>query len=232
MQTSRIKYWFVLLAIAMGLFYGFVVGNWLFALLALVVIGGIGHLLGRVVSGGFFGKMIKVPVDGFVLRSIELLRSLPRLVIIITIAAIAKKPSFLLLMTIIGATSWTGIARLTRAEFLRTRSLEFISAARSMGFSDIRIIFRHALPNSLAPVFVAIAFGIASAILIESGLSFLGIGVPEDATTWGSLLSQGRQNPEAAWLIMWPGFFIFITVTVYNLIGDGLRDALDPKLKQ
>jgi peptide/nickel transport system permease protein len=134
-----------------------------------------------------------------------------------------------MLMIIIGLTSWTGIARFTRAEFLRLRELEFIHAAKVLGFSDWRIIFKHALPNGLAPIFVSIAFGVASAILAESSLSFLGIGVPEDIVTWGSLLSIGKEEFDAWWLVVFPGFAIFITIMIYNLIGEGLRDALDPK---
>ena len=135
------------------------------------------------------------------------------------------------LMIIIGLTAWTGIARLTRAEFLRVSTMEYIQAAKSLGISEFRIIFKHALPNALAPALVAIAFGVASAILIESSLSFLGIGVPPSTVTWGSLLNLGREQFTAWWLLVFPGLAIFITVTVYNLLGEGLRDAFDPKLK-
>ena len=134
-------------------------------------------------------------------------------------------------MVIIGLTSWTGIARFTRAELLRIRNLEYISASNALGFSSIRTIFKHALPNALAPVFVSIAFGIASAILVEASLSFLGIGVPDDIVTWGALLNLGRQNLEAWWLIIYPGIAIFVTITIYNMIAESLRDALDPRLK-
>ena len=171
-----------------------------------------------------------IPIDTFVSRGIELLNSIPRLLLIITITAVVER-SIWIVMIIIGLTSWTGIARFTRAEFLRIRSLEFVQAAESLGFSSVRTIFKHALPNALAPVFVSIAFGIASAILIESGLSFLGIGVPTDIVTWGSLLNLGRQNLEAWWLIIYPGMAIFITITIYNMIAEASRDALDPKLK-
>ena len=136
------------------------------------------------------------------------------------------------LMIIIGLTAWTGIARLTRAEFLRISTMEYIQAAKSLGISEFRIIFKHALPNALAPALVAIAFGVASAILIESSLSFLGIGVPPSTVTWGSLLNLGREQFTAWWLLVFPGLAIFITVTVYNLLGEGLRDAFDPKLKK
>ena len=134
-------------------------------------------------------------------------------------------------MLIIGLISWTSIARFTRAEFFRTRSLNYIEASRALGFSERRIIFKHALPNSIAPVFVAIAFGVAVAIITESSLSFLGIGVPDDLVTWGALLRAGQERFTAWWMVVFPGTAIFLTVTIFNLIGDALRDATDPKLK-
>ena len=179
---------------------------------------------------GYLKEETNIPVDAFVSRGIELLNSIPRLLLIITITAVVER-SIWIVMIIIGLTSWTGIARFTRAEFLRIRSLEFVQASESLGFSSARTIFKHALPNALAPVFVSIAFGIASAILIESSLSFLGIGVPDDIVTWGSLLNLGRQNLEAWWLIIYPGMAIFLTITIYNMIAEASRDALDPKLK-
>ncbi len=170
-------------------------------------------------------------VDITISRLIELMVSIPTLLLIVSVAAIAK-PSIFLVMVIIGLTSWTRIARFTRGELLRVRSLEYIQAAQALGLSELRIIFRHALPNALAPVFVAIAFGIAAAILVESSLSFLGIGVPPSTVTWGSLLAAARNTTSAWWLAIFPGFAIFITVTVFNLVGEGLRDALDPRLKE
>jgi peptide/nickel transport system permease protein len=157
--------------------------------------------------------------------------SIPTLFLIISIIAIAK-PSIFIVMAVIGLTSWTGIARFIRAELLRIRSLEYIEAANALGYSEFRTIFRHAIPNALSPVLIAVAFGIASAILIESTLSFIGIGVPPETMTWGSLLSSARQSTAAWWLAIFPGFAIFITVTVYNLVGEGLTDALDPRLKK
>ena len=174
---------------------------------------------------------VSVPIDIIVSRSIEILISVPRLLLIMSIVAIAK-PSIMLVMVIIGATSWTGIARFTRGELLRVRNLEYIEAAQSLGYSEWRTIFRHAIPNSLAPVLIAIAFGVAGAILTESFLSFLGIGVEAEVATWGKLLSLARKNFSAWWLALAPGFAIFITVTIYNLMGEGLTDALDPRLKQ
>lgn len=176
-------------------------------------------------------KELSVPVDATVLRLMEILRAIPGLILLLTISAVFKEKSLLLLMAIIGLISWTGIARFTRAEFLRTRSLDYIEAARALGMNEKRVIFRHALPNSIAPVFVAMAFGIAMAIITESSLSFLGIGVPDDVVTWGSLLNEGQERFTAWWLVVFPGMAIFITVTVFNLIGDALRDATDPKLR-
>ncbi|MCX6296441.1 MAG: ABC transporter permease, partial [Bacteroidetes bacterium] len=180
----------------------------------------------------FLSTPVFIPVDSIISRVIEILISMPLLILIISISAIAKERSIINLMVIIGLTSWTGIARLTRAEFLRISNLEYIQAAKSMGFKEYRIIFRHALPNALAPALVAIAFGVASAILIESSLSFLGIGVPPETITWGALLSAGREQYSAWWLVVFPGLAIFLTVTIYNLLGEGLRDALDPRLKK
>ena len=188
------------------------------------------RLLSKAIQNEWLNREVSVPMDSFVSRGIELLNSIPRLLLIITITAVVER-SIWIVMIIIGITGWTGIARFTRAEFLRIRSLEFVQAAESLGYSSIRTIFKHALPNALAPVFVSIAFGIASAILIESGLSFLGIGVPDDIVTWGSLLNLGRQNLEAWWLIIYPGMAIFITITIYNMIAEASRDALDPRLK-
>ena len=177
-----------------------------------------------------FRKKVNIWVDIIVSRTIEIVISLPTLLLIITIGAIAA-PSIYLVMLVIGLTTWPRIARFTRAEMLKVRGLEYVEAAQSMGYSEFRVIFRHALPNTLAPAFVAIAFGVAQAILIEASLSFLGVGVPPDTLTWGSLLNAARNDISAWWLAIFPGLSIFITITVFNLLGEGLRDALDPKLK-
>ena len=247
LKMPRIKYYLTLFGIFMGLFYGFGqrkyilsqafsegIGDGMMALfISLGVAIGITmlfRLLSKTLQFGKLKEEVSIPIDAFVSRGIELLNSIPRLLLIITITSVVER-SIWIVMVIIGVTSWTGIARFTRAEFLRIRSLEFVQAAESLGYSSIRTIFQHALPNSLAPVFVSIAFGIAGAILIESGLSFLGIGVPDDIVTWGSLLNLGRQNLEAWWLIIYPGMAIFITITIYNMIAEASRDALDPRLK-
>lgn len=133
---------------------------------------------------------------------------------------------------LIGVTNWPTVARLTRAEFLKTKSLEYGIAAKALGAPDIRTIFRHILPNTVVPVLVAATFGVPSAILIESTLSFLGFGVPPSGASWGSILSNARQLlPSGWWLAAFPGLAIFLTVTSYNLVGEGLRDAADPRLK-
>ena len=247
LKMPRIKYWLTIFGIFMGIFYGFGQRKYVLSeafgtsvskgiwevILSVIIIFIIMFLLRKISNLIKFKYLIQettVPIDTFVSRGIELLNSIPRLLLIITITAVVER-SIWIVMIIIGLTSWTGIARFTRAEFLRIRSLEFVQAAESLGFSAVRTIFKHALPNALAPVFVSIAFGIASAILIESGLSFLGIGVPTDIVTWGSLLNLGRQNLEAWWLIIYPGMAIFITITIYNMIAEASRDALDPKLK-
>jgi peptide/nickel transport system permease protein len=175
-------------------------------------------------------KQVAVGADLAISRLIEVMVSIPTLLLIVSIAAIAE-PSLYLVMVVIGLTTWTGIARFTRAEFLRVRNLEYVQAAQAQGFGELRIIFRHALPNAIAPVFIAIAFGVAAAVLVESSLSFLGIGVPPTTVTWGSLLSSVREKFDAWWLAVFPGFAIFLTVTCFNLLGEGLRDALDPRLR-
>ena len=247
LKMPRIKYHFTLIGLFLGFFYGFgqrkyaisdgfsegVVSGMVELLIStgiIILSVTVFRLISRLIKINKLQEETYVPIDTFVSRGIELLNSIPRLLLIITITAVVER-SIWIVMIIIGITGWTGIARFTRAELLRIRSLEFVQAAQSLGFSSARTIFKHALPNALAPVFVSIAFGIASAILIESGLSFLGIGVPDDIVTWGSLLNLGRQNLEAWWLIIYPGMAIFLTITIYNMIAEASRDALDPRLK-
>ena len=247
LKMRRIKYYFTIIGLFFGIYYGYgarkyiisdsfsneASSSWEILLTILIIIGCIiaFRLLSRIITNKWLNQEISIPVDSFVSRGIELLNSIPRLLLIITVSAVMKEKSLVIIFVIIGLTSWTGIARFTRAELLRIRNLEYVQASTALGFSSVRTIFKHALPNALATVFVSIAFGIASAILIESSLSFLNIGVPAEAVTWGSLLNLGREYPEAWWLIMYPGFAIFITITVYNMIAEASRDALDPKLK-
>jgi peptide/nickel transport system permease protein len=157
--------------------------------------------------------------------------TIPTFFLIITVVAFLQQSVFYI-MVVIGITNWPTIARLTRGEFLRTKSLEYVVAAKALGATDARIIFRHILPNTLAPLFVAATFGVASAILIESTLSFLGFGVPPSEASWGAILSGARGLlPSGWWLTVFPGLAIFLTVTSYNLVGEALRDAADPRLK-
>jgi peptide/nickel transport system permease protein len=183
----------------------------------------IGVVLGAL--AGYFGGW----VDGVISRFIEVMICFPSFFLILTLAALIEQRSIFHVMIIIGVTSWTGVARLIRAEFLKHKGLEYAQAALALGIPKRRIIFRHILPNAIAPVLVSATFGIASAILVESSLSFLGIG---DLTvaSWGETLNTGRLEGKL-WLILAPGFAIFFVVTVFNLVGEGLRDALDPKLR-
>lgn len=169
-------------------------------------------------------------VDILISRLIELFLNFPSFFLIITIVSFLDA-NIWFVMIVIGLTGWMGIARLVRGEVLRVRNMEYVTAANSLGFGAARIIFRHVLPNSVAPVLVAVAFGVAGAILTESSLSFLGFGVPLTVITWGSALNQARSNTAAWWLAVFPGLMIFLTVVCYNLIGDGLRDATDPRLR-
>lgn len=250
LQTSRGSFWTFILGLLFAYYYGFsvrayqiadgfstsslaMVGQLLLSVLIFCLFAYVFYWLGKVVGKiKFLNTPVCIPVDSIVSRTIEILISMPLLILIISVAAIAKEKSIVNIMVIIGLTGWTGIARLTRAEFLRVSNLEYVQAAKTMGFTEFRIIFKHALPNALAPALVSIAFGVASAILIESSLSFLGVGVPPSTVTWGSLLNAGREQFSAWWLVVFPGLAIFITVTIYNLLGEGLRDALDPRLKK
>lgn len=184
----------------------------------------IGVTLGAL--AGYFGGWVDIAIS----RLIELFLNFPTFFLILTIVAFLGSNIFYV-MIIIGLTGWMGIARLVRGEVLRVRNTEYVTAANSLGFGSSRTIFRHVLPNSLAPVLVSVAFGVAGAILTESALSFLGLGVPLETVTWGSTLNASRGAPFAWWLAIFPGLMIFLTVVSYNLIGDGLRDATDPRLK-
>ena len=184
----------------------------------------IGVFLGAI--AGYFGGL----ADMLLQRVIEIMMTIPTFFLIITVVAFYPGGGIWLIMVIIGLTSWPGVARFTRAEFLKVRNMDYITAAEALGYSNLRTIFRHVLPNAIAPVFVISAFGIASAILTESALSFLGFG-SASTVSWGSILSVARGATYAWWMAVFPGTAIFITVTVYNLLGEGLRDALDPRLK-
>ncbi|MBI3096824.1 MAG: ABC transporter permease [Planctomycetes bacterium] len=168
--------------------------------------------------------------DMAISRVIEWVICVPTFFLVLAVVALLP-PSIYNIMIVIGLTGWTVEARLVRGEFLRLGNQDFVIAARALGVPAWRIIFRHILPNALAPVMVAASFGVAGAILTESGLSFLGLGVPIPDTSWGSVLSTARANPDYWWMITFPGFLIFLTVAAYNLVGEAMRDAIDPRLK-
>lgn len=183
----------------------------------------IGSLLGAL--AGYYGGV----ADWIVSRLIEIVLCFPFLLLVLGIVALFR-PSFITIMIALGLTSWTTEARFIRGEFLRIRDMEFAQAARASGARDSRIIFRHLLPNAFAPVLVSASFGVASAILTESALSFLGMGVPPPTATWGNILYSAEQHLEYAWwLAVFPGIAIFLTVAAFNIIGDRVRDALDPR---
>ena len=165
-----------------------------------------------------------------VMRLIEVLNAVPGLLLIIAFAAIFSTKSLWPIILIIGLLGWTGIARFFRAELLKVRNMDYIQAAKALGFSKWRVLFKHALPNAIGPVMIVIAFGIARAILTEASLSFLGIGI-DSATqvTWGTILRSGRNAIAYWWLALFPGLAIFLTVLIFNLIGEGLRNAIDAK---
>lgn len=187
----------------------------------------IGITLGAM--AGYFGGW----VDLLLSRLMEVVMCIPTLVLILALMAVLERPTIWHMMAIIGITGWTSIARLTRAEFLKLKELEYVQAARALGVGQMRIIFRHILRNALAPVLVPITFGIAAAILIEAGLSFLGFGAPPPNPSWGTALNAGSQAIEHTWwLVLFPGIAIFLTVLAYNLIGEGLQESTDPRLRE
>ena len=186
----------------------------------------IGVVLGAI--AGYFGKKIDVAI----MRLVEVMMCFPSFFLILTILAFFGRHLWLI-MAVIGLVGWTENARFVRAEFLKLRTMDYAIAAHALGLGWKRTVFRHLLPNGLAPVMVNASFGIAAAILVEGGLSFLGFGVAPPTATWGTMLNDGRINPLAMpWMVILPGFAIFLAVAAYNLVGEGLRDALDPKLRR
>ena len=243
-RVTHTRLWLNLLALFFAWFYGFqsrsfalseasrqgglggeLVKSLAIAIGILLLANGLVFLIKKIPSN-IFRKKITLPLDLLVMRTIEVLNSIPGLLLLLAFVAVLQKSSIFHIMAIIGLIRWTGIARFLRAELLKVRNLSYIEAAKAMGFSHGRILFRHALPNAITPVLITIAFGIASAILLESALSFLGFGVAAEGVTWGQLLSEARRYPGAWWLAVFPGGAIFVTVTVFNLIGEGLAEAM------
>jgi len=171
-------------------------------------------------------------VDVLITGLIDIMLCFPSFFLILTVVALLPA-SIYNIMIVIGLTSWMGAARFVRAEFLSLREQDFVTAAQALGLSDLRIIFRHMVPNAMAPVLVSATIGIATAILTEAGLSFLGFGVPPPHATWGNILSNGKNFIfDASWLTFVPGFAILVVVLAFNLFGEGLRDVLNPKLRE
>ena len=190
---------------------------------------GIAVLIGIVLgaAAGYNGGI----VDAFIMRLVDLMLVFPRFFLLLAVLAFLK-PSIWAIMAVIGLTGWMGVTRLVRAEFLALREREFVIWSESIGAGALRVIFKHIMPNALAPVLVAMTLGIPAAILTESGLSFLGLGVQPPYATWGNILNDGKDLITYAWwLTLYPGLAILVTVLSYNLMGEGIRDALDPRLR-
>ena len=239
LKIGYIQLLFLIAGIFLTYFYCFVIrgdklanafnngGIWL--ILRLLFLGYIAlkTIGGLVWIGGYIDKKINThqklnfPVDVLVSRSIEILNSIPALLLIIALSAIAK-PSYSLLIIIIGFLSWTSIARLTRAEYLKAKNLDYVNACKAIGMKNKRIIIRHILPNVLPILLVQIIFGMGGAVLAEASLSFIGIGIPANSASWGTLLNEGRDHFSSWWLVVFPGLCIFLLIFLYNTIGDQL----------
>ena len=186
----------------------------------------IGIVLGAV--AGYYGRW----VDTAIMRFVDIMLCFPTFFLILAVIAFLE-PSIWNIMAVIGLTGWMSIARLVRADFISLKERDFVKAARVIGAGDLRIIFLHILPNAMASVLVAATLGVAGAILTESALSFLGIGVQPPTPSWGNILTAGKDNIDIAWwLSLYPGLAILITVLGYNLLGEGIRDSLDPRLRK
>jgi len=186
----------------------------------------IGVVLGAI--AGYYGGKI----DWVIMRVVEIMMCIPSIFLILMILAFLG-PSIRNVMIVIGLTSWSGLVRLVRAEFLTLRERDYVLAAKVLGASNFRIIFKHILPNALNPVWVNATLGVGGAILIEAALSFLGLGVQIPTPSWGNILTDGIHYVDSAWwLMLFPGLFILMTVLSFNLLGEGLRDMLDPRLKE
>ena len=195
-------------------------------LVGLVAVGiatAIGIVLGAI--AGYYRGWI----DTVIMRLVDVMLSIPSFFLILAVIAFLT-PSIINVMIVIGLTSWMGVTRLVRAEFLSLSGREFVQASRTLGAQDARLIFTHLLPNSLTPIIVSSVLGVAGAVLMESGLSFLGLGVQAPQASWGNILTDGKDYIQFAWwLSLFPGLAILMTVLGYNLLGEGLRDALDPR---
>jgi peptide/nickel transport system permease protein len=186
---------------------------------------GLGVAVGAV--AGFVGGF----VDGLVARAIESLTAIPTLVLVLVVSALVQHPTTGTLLWTIALTRWTEPARLVRAEVLRALGTDYVTAARALGATPSRVLRRHVLPNAIGPAIVAAAFGVASVVLIEAAVDFLGVSPPDTMSSWGEALGEARAHPEAWWLVAFPGAALLATLVALNLVGDAARDALDPALR-
>lgn len=196
---------------------------------------GIATMIGVLVGGiaGYYGgvRLGFVSVDTLIMRFTDVMLCFPTFFLILTVVALLP-PSIYNIMVVIGVTSWMGVARFVRAEFLSLRNQDFVVAAQALGLPERRIIFRHMMPNAMSPVLVTATIAVADAILTESALSFLGFGVQPPFATWGNVLSDGKDYIfDAPWLFFIPGTAILAVVLAFNLVGEGLREALNPRLR-
>jgi len=179
-----------------------------------------------IVSGYYGGK-----IDGVIMRLADVTLAFPTLLLLIAITA-AFQPGLTVMFVAIGIVGWAGLARLVRSQTLVVRELDFVQAARALGMSDLRLLARHVLPNTLAPAIIAVTLGMAGAILLEAALSFIGLGAQPPTPSWGAMISDGRDFLRTApWISIFPGLAIGLVVLGFNLFGDGLRDAMDPRLR-
>jgi peptide/nickel transport system permease protein len=192
-------------------------------LLSVIAFIGIGGALGAL--AGFYGGFI----DSVVARLIETLTAFPTIVLVLVVQGLVAHPTLSTMLLAIGLTRWTEVARLVRAEVMLVVSQEYVLAARALGARPWRVLAKHVLPNAVAPMLVAATFGVASVVLIEASLTFLRVGVPPPTPSWGEMLSEARDHTQASWLLVLPGIMVFATVVALNLIGEALRDALDPR---
>jgi peptide/nickel transport system permease protein len=224
----------LLLAGGTGLAFGFIHIGFVLIAIALVSLPLFFRLGRRAIGHANWERLRRdaISVDTLVMRFVDIMLCFPSFFLILTVVALLPA-SIYNIMIVIGLTSWMGTTRFVRAEFLSLREQDFVTAARALGVGDLRIIFRHMIPNAVAPVLVSATIGIAGAILTEAGLSFLGFGVPPPHATWGNILSDGKNYIfDAPWLTFAPGFAILIVVLSFNLFGEGLRDILNPKLRE
>jgi len=208
-------------------------GAWVSLTVGFVAVG-ISVLVGLVMGGiaGYMGQGRIRWIDTLIMRIVDIMLCFPSFFLILTVVALLPA-SIYNIMIVIGLTSWMGTTRFVRAEFLSLREQDFVIAAKALGVNNFRIIFRHMMPNAIAPVLVSATIGIATAILTEAGLSFLGFGVPPPHATWGNILSDGKRFIfDAPWLTFVPGIAILIVVLSFNLFGEGLRDIVNPKLRR